>query len=626
MKSGKTKPFRPHGTNVVTEHYRMDADDDDEDDHDLREAIRNSLTEISGASSEEQTCVISSLTAASSTDPAGSQHQVMDEATAATGTTTSTSGRWRRAQAKRVREEPERPEKAEWKKVLEAKIAKMAEESVRKKMQEIRRQQRPAPPPIPTIKPQENIKENVNPKKKAKLRIHGEDDNSTFSPSDSDENPWANLPLPEWRPPPAAPPRFTPPLPKEEYVPPPPPPPTKAPPMVKMPPPVKVPPPTKAPPMTKAPPTPVNVVMNDFVPPPPAPRRIEPPPSSVPNTYPNNEGYVTPDSGTETDDDRPPPPPTTPYPKSGRNPPGPPPRDEWIQQRVWDAWEERYEIKWVKVRFVGINKEPEIPPLPPALQKQVDEYLEKERKEKEANLNIKMEEKTYIKKEYVDSPYKKPSIPTELIEGHEDGDDHFHNASDWETTFVKTKEEYQKDNWLYPQSAKQDADIFNDESDFDDARSVETDFEDVADDSEYDPAEDEHDQDDEESEEEITWAGENEDIPAQDYVVVIPQEHGADDHHHADDHHDDEDHQHEPYQHQDDVKKLMPVVTARLTTNNNSHKSNQLVPVDYDDIGLQKRLIKDKVYNLGSKQLDFGKYKKFELWWVVKHDPVTSIG
>ena len=65
----------------------------------------------------------------------------------------------------------------------------------------------------------------------------------------------------------------------------------------------------------------------------------------------------------------------------------------------------------------------------------------------------------------------------------------------------------------------------------------------------------------------------------------------------------------------------MPVVTARLTTNNNSHKSNQLVPVDYDDIGLQKRLIKDKVYNLGSKQLDFGKYKKFELWWVVKHDP-----
>ena len=127
----------------------------------------------------------------------------------------------------------------------------------------------------------------------------------------------------------------------------------------------------------------------------------------MPNTYPNNLGYVTPDSGTETDDDRPPPPPTTPYPKSGRNPPGPPPRDEWIQ-RVWDAWEEKYEIKWVKVRFISINKEPKIPPLLPALQKQVDEYLEKERKEreKEAHKNIKTEEETYIKKEYVDSPYK----------------------------------------------------------------------------------------------------------------------------------------------------------------------------------------------------------------------------
>ena len=65
----------------------------------------------------------------------------------------------------------------------------------------------------------------------------------------------------------------------------------------------------------------------------------------------------------------------------------------------------------------------------------------------------------------------------------------------------------------------------------------------------------------------------------------------------------------------------MPVVTSRLTLHNNSHKSNQLIPVDYDDIGYQKKLIKDKVYNLGSKQLDFGKYKKFELWWVVKHDP-----
>ena len=65
----------------------------------------------------------------------------------------------------------------------------------------------------------------------------------------------------------------------------------------------------------------------------------------------------------------------------------------------------------------------------------------------------------------------------------------------------------------------------------------------------------------------------------------------------------------------------MPVVTSRLTLHNNSHKSSQLIPVDCGDIGYQKKLIKDKVYNLGSKQLDFGKYKKFELWWVVKHDP-----
>ena len=53
------------------------------------------------------------------------------------------------------------------------------------------------------------------------------------------------------------------------------------------------------------------------------------------------------------------------------------------------------------MRFVGINKEPEIPPLPLALQKQVDEYQKKKRKEKEkkVNQNIKTEEKTYIKKE-----------------------------------------------------------------------------------------------------------------------------------------------------------------------------------------------------------------------------------
>ena len=78
--------------------------------------------------------------------------------------------------------------------------------------------------------------------------------------------------------------------------------------------------------------------------------------------------------------------------------------------------------------------------------------------------------------------------------------------------------------------------------------------------------------------------------------------------------------EHYMYQYQDDVKNLLPVVTVRQALRNNSHKSNQFVPVDYGDLGYQKKLTKDKVYNLGPKQLDFGKYKKFELWWVVKHD------
>ena len=134
----------------------------------------NSLSEVNGASSEEQTCAVSSLTAASSTDPGGSQHEIMNKATATTGTRTSTPGRWRRAQAKRVREE--RTEKAAWEEEFEAKLFKMAGDSVRKKMQEANRQPRPTPPPGPAIKPEVNIKKHANPKKKAKLRIHGEDD------------------------------------------------------------------------------------------------------------------------------------------------------------------------------------------------------------------------------------------------------------------------------------------------------------------------------------------------------------------------------------------------------------------------------------------------------------------
>ena len=92
--------------------------------------------------------------------------------------------------------------------------------------------------------------------------------------------------------------------------------------MIKMPLAVKVPIPMKALPPTRALPTSVNTVRNNFIPPLPAPRRIEHPSSSKPINNPD-DGYVTPDSGTETDDDHPPPPPTAPYPKSGRNLPGP---------------------------------------------------------------------------------------------------------------------------------------------------------------------------------------------------------------------------------------------------------------------------------------------------------------
>ena len=70
----------------------------------------NSLSEVKGAFSEKQTCVVSSLTPASSTDSGDSDHEFINKATPATGSTTSPLGRWRRAQAKRVREE--RPKKA----------------------------------------------------------------------------------------------------------------------------------------------------------------------------------------------------------------------------------------------------------------------------------------------------------------------------------------------------------------------------------------------------------------------------------------------------------------------------------------------------------------------------------
>ena len=62
----------------------------------------------------------------------------MNKATTTTVTTTSNPERWQRAQTKRVREEQERPKKAAREKEFKAKLAKMDEDSVKKKMQGVR--------------------------------------------------------------------------------------------------------------------------------------------------------------------------------------------------------------------------------------------------------------------------------------------------------------------------------------------------------------------------------------------------------------------------------------------------------------------------------------------------------
>ena len=102
-----------------------------------------------------------------------SQHAIFEEATAATATSsTSPPGRWRRARAKRVRDEinkiNERTEKATWEKQFENKLHKMAEESVKKNLNQVHRQARPAPPPIPNID-KVNTAESINPSKRARL-------------------------------------------------------------------------------------------------------------------------------------------------------------------------------------------------------------------------------------------------------------------------------------------------------------------------------------------------------------------------------------------------------------------------------------------------------------------------
>ena len=79
----------------------------------------------------------------------------------ATGDTESLPGRWRRARAKRVREE--RTEKATREEQFEAKLHKMAEESIKRQLREVKRQPRSAPPPLPAVVLQMNTAESVKP-------------------------------------------------------------------------------------------------------------------------------------------------------------------------------------------------------------------------------------------------------------------------------------------------------------------------------------------------------------------------------------------------------------------------------------------------------------------------------
>ena len=109
------------------------------------------------------------------------------------------------------------------------------------------------------------------------------------------------------------------------------------------------------------------------------------------------------------------------------------------------------------------------------------------------------------------TPYQKPIFPVAILEGHYDDDDQSCGSQDWNSTFFKSTTERMKNNpGMYP-PFNIVADIFNnDESDYEDAKSEETDSQDTVDDSEYDPEEDAHDIDGENSEEEFTCAGDHE--------------------------------------------------------------------------------------------------------------------
>ena len=94
--------------------------------------------------------------------------------------------------------------------------------------------------------------------------------------------------------------------------------------------------------------------------------------------------------------------------------------------------------------------------------------------------------------------------------------------------------------------------------------------------------------------------------------------HGAEEDQHQDDEH------HDHGEENKNIKKNAgnkPIVNARNYGENHSRMNPTLVPVDYEGHGYQMRILRNKLHELGGRQLSFGKYAKYELHWVVKNDP-----
>ena len=274
------------------------------------------------------------------------------------------------------------------------------------------------------------------------------------------------------------------------------------------------------------------------------------------------------------------------------------------------------------------------------MQRQVDEFLEKERLEKEKRIKEEQIKEQKIKEEKINEqkikeerqkevstyqkPYQHPPIPPEAYCDDDDEEERELHL-DWSAILMQNTIRKLETSSSYPPlspnifnnndddtSKKDDVNSNNDMSDDDDE-----DFEDaISENSNFeDPMDEEGDEEHpEEADEEVTESGDDQEEHG--HVQENNNNHGQ---HYGDD------------QEQDDVPGMQhgqdvvfpprPVITARNTIDNSSNISNVLIPVDYGGIAHQKQILKDKLYELGSRQLSFGKYAKFELWWVVKNDP-----